>query len=127
MRVLLDANACLRYLLCDIESQSIEVEQCIRAGAEITIEVLAECVYVLDCVYNLERGRVSEFLISFLEEVACPRLSIARAALEYYSKLNLDFVDCVLLAEVALNNREIFTFDKKLNKNISRMKTKKGL
>lgn len=48
-QTLLDANAVLRYLLEDIEAQATKVEQAIIRGAEVTIEVLAECVYGL-CV-----------------------------------------------------------------------------
>ena len=59
-QTLLDANAVLRYLLEDIEAQATKVEQAIIRGAEVTIEVLAECVYVLEGVYHVPRQRVNE-------------------------------------------------------------------
>ena len=119
MKVLLDANACLRYLLCDIEEQASEVSQFIEEGAEITVEVLAECVYVLDGVYKVNKLELWETLIGFLDEVECARSKVAKAALKFFLENNLDFVDCILLAEKSLNERSIATFDKKLKKALN--------
>lgn len=118
MKVLLDANACLRYLLEDIEEQVIFVTECVENGAEITIEVLAECVYVLEGVYNVEKPILCKTLYSFLDEVACERKTIAKSALNFFSENNIDFVDCILLAEKNINNRKIVTFDKKLQRKL---------
>ena len=120
MRALLDANACLRYLLCDIEEQASQVSTFIEEGAEVTIEVLAECVYVLDGVYGVGNHEICKTLVAFLDEVGCKRSNIAKAALEFFSQRNLDFVDCILLAEKYLNDREIVTFDKKLQRELKR-------
>ena len=60
--VLLDANAALRYLLEDNDEQTEEVCRAVASGAEVTLEVLAECVYVLSCVYEVPRSRVAESL-----------------------------------------------------------------
>ncbi len=121
MKVLLDANACLRYLLNDINEQAADVAKFVEEGAEITLEVLAECVYVLDGVYSVGKPEISKALIAFLGEVACARSAIAKTALEFYAERNLDFVDCVLLAEAYVNNRAIVTFDKKLRKEIDKL------
>ena len=118
MKVLLDANACLRYLLCDIKEQASQVSMFIKEGSEVTIEVLAECVYVLDAVYEVSRSEICKTLVAFLDEVDCVRSKVAKTALEFFSELNLDFVDCILIAEKYLNNREIVTFDKKLTKEL---------
>lgn len=121
MKVLLDANACLRYLLCDIEDQAAEVAEYIEQGAEVTLEVLCECVYVLHGVYNVTKSEIGKTLIAFLDEVSCTRSTIAKAALEFYSEYNLDFVDCILLAEKCVNKREVVTFDKRLQKQLRRL------
>ncbi len=121
MKSLLDANACLRYLLCDIEKQAAEVSKFIENGAEITLEVLAECVYVLDGVYGVDRARICKTLVAFLDEVTCERSKVAASALKFFAEHNLDFVDCVLLAEKLINDRTIVTFDKKLRKELSKL------
>lgn len=116
---LLDTNAVIRYVYNDIPEQAEEIERLLKQGAEITIEVLAECVYVFQSVYGIPREEISAALEAFLGEVYCRRKKIARKALHFYSGHNLAFIDCVLLSEVIINDREIITFDKKLNKTIA--------
>lgn len=121
MEKLLDANAVLRYLLEDIQEQSDCVAETIEAGAEVTVEVLAECVYVLSGVYHVSRSDIAESLGILLDEVTCRRKRVAAAALGLYSGSSFDFVDCALAAEVAENGREALTFDKKLQSLFSRV------
>lgn len=121
MEKLLDASAVLRYLLEDIQEQSDCVAETIEAGAEVTVEVLAECVYALSGVYHVSRSDIAESLGILLDEVTCRRKRVAAAALGLYSGSSFDFVDCVLAAEVAENEREALTFDKKLRSLLSRV------
>ncbi|WP_346680721.1 PIN domain-containing protein [Enorma massiliensis] len=121
MEKLLDANAVLRYLFEDIQEQSDVVAETIEAGAEVTVEVLAECVYVLSGVYHVSRSDIAESLGILLDEVTCRRKRVAAAALGLYSGSSFDFVDCVLAAEVSENGREALTFDKKLQSLFSRV------
>lgn len=121
MEKLLDANAVLRYLLEDIQEQSDCVAETIEAGAEVTVEVLVECVYVLSGVYHVSRSDIAESLGILLDEVTCRRKRVAAAALGLYSGSSFDFVDCVLAAEVSENGREALTFDKKLQSLFSRV------
>lgn len=121
MEKLLDADAVLRYLLEDIQEQSDCVAETIEAGAEVTVEVLAECVYVLSGVYHVSRSDIAESLGILLDEVTCRRKRVAAAALGLYSGSSFDFVDCVLAAEVSENGREALTFDKRLQSLFSRV------
>lgn len=121
MEKLLDANAVLRYLFEDIQEQSDCVAETIEAGAEVTVEVLAECVYVLSGVYHVSRSDIAESLGILLDEVTCRRKRVAAAALGLYSGSSFDFVDCVLAAEVSENGRKALTFDKKLQSLFSRV------
>lgn len=121
MEKLLDANAVLRYLLEDIQEQSDCVAETIEAGAEVTVEVLAECVYVLSGVYHVSRSDIAESLGILLDEVTCRRKRVAAAALGLYSGSSFDFVDCVLAAEVSESGRKALTFDKKLQSLFSRV------
>lgn len=121
MEKLLDADAVLRYLLEDIQEQSDCVAETIEAGAEVTVEVLAECVYVLSGVYHVSRSDIAESLGILLDEITCRRKRVAAAALGLYSGSSFDFVDCVLAAEVSENGREALIFDKKLQSLFSRV------
>ena len=114
MHTLLDANAVLRYLLEDIQEQADEVAEAVACGAEVTVEVLAECVYVLSGVYEVPRSAIAESLGLLLDEVACRRGNAAAAALGLYAGSSFDFVDCVLAVEHDISSRPVLTFDKKL-------------
>lgn len=127
MRSLLDSNAVLRYLLGDIPEQRYVVEDEIACGAEVTVEVVAECVYVLGgSVYGIPRDEVAGAIGGLLDEVDCSRAGVVRKALEYYAATSLDFVDCVLSAEKKVNGRRIVTFDKKLASHMERSQPSLG-
>lgn len=111
---LLDANAALRYLLEDDLEQTSVVAEAIDEGAEISVEVIAECVYVLAGAYEVPRSDIAESLGILLEEVFCRRKEVTASALGLYSATKLDFVDCILAAEHDSADRRILTFDKKL-------------
>lgn len=121
MGTLLDANAVLRYLLEDNQEQADLAAEAVLEGAEVTVEVLAECVYVLEGVYHAKRSEIAEALGLLLDEVFCRRKSVACAALGYYSGSTFDFVDCVLAAEADLERRRVIMFDKKLNGLLGRV------
>lgn len=126
MATLIDANVALRYLLEDNDEQAQLAAQAIASGAEITVEVLAECVYVLSGVYGVPRSMIAESLGLLLDDVECRRRGIAASALGLYSGSRLDFVDCLLLAENLENGREILTFDKKLSRRLVPMEKRSG-
>ena len=118
--VILDANMILRYLLNDNVEMAAVAENCINAeSAYITIEVAAEVVYVLNSVYSMERGKISEILIDFLDLVACTEKEVLVCALKTYQVHKLDFVDCVLYGYNSVHSLKIATFDKKLLKLIN--------
>lgn len=58
----------------------------IEDGAEVTIEVLAECVYVLRGVYAQSREDVAEVLADLLDEVECERGFVAWEALRIFGR-----------------------------------------
>lgn len=79
----------------------------------ITIEVIAEVVYVLKGVYSMERDVIADTIKDFAEMVDCQEIDVVRLALETYGECNLDFVDCVLYGYHKIKGIEIATFDKK--------------
>lgn len=116
---LTDTNAVIRYMYNDIPEQAEETRRQLESGVEITMEVLSECVFVLQSVYEVPRKDISIALTAFLDEACCQRGAVAREALRAYAMRNLGFIDCILLAEAMVNKREILTFDKKLSKTIT--------
>ena len=70
--VILDTNMILRYLLNDNQEMADRAEQYINSGeASVTIEVIAEVVYVLRGVYSMERDVIADTVKGFLELVDC--------------------------------------------------------
>ena len=114
-KVMFDANMILRYILDDNKEMADIVEEYITScRVIITIEVVAEVVYVLRKVYGMERKIVSDKIKDFAELVKCKESGVLNLAIDTYANHNLDFVDCVLYAYNKINGFEIATFDKKL-------------
>ena len=110
-----DANMILRYLLRDNESMANQAKQYLIAGnVTVTIEVIAEAVYVLQGIYDMNRREIAEQVIRFLRLVDCRDYDILPLAIRTYAEQSLDFVDCVLYAYHKVRGAEIATFDKKL-------------
>ena len=113
--VIFDTNMILRYLLNDNQEMANRAEQYLNAGdVYVTIEVIAEVVYVLHGVYTLDRRQIAETLKAFLLLVECREMRVLELALDSYGARSLDFVDCVLYAYHVVKGAELATFDKKL-------------
>ncbi|MBR6096455.1 MAG: hypothetical protein IKP82_05895 [Oscillospiraceae bacterium] len=68
----------LRYLLNDDQEMANRAEQYLNAGdVHVTIEVIAELVYVLRGVYSLERGQIADTVKAFLCQVQCQSVSLS--------------------------------------------------
>lgn len=115
--VMLDTNIILRYLLDDNEEMASAAEQIIqKENVLVSIEIMAEVVYVLKGVYGVGRLKIGEKLIDFLNEVSAAEPEILKLGIKTYAEYNLDFPDCILYAYNRVKGYEIKTFDKKLNK-----------
>ena len=126
--LILDANIILRYLLDDNAVMAQKAEEYLAAGnAWVTVEVVAEVVYVLKGVYSLKREIIAETVKAFLAMVNCQEKAVLHAALDSYAGNTLDFVDCVLYAYHAVNGAVIATFDKKLLKLLAGPDGQKGV
>lgn len=117
--VMFDANMILRYLLNDDSKMAEISEQYIDSrNVTVTIEVIAEVVYVLKGVYALERNEIANAISQFIDLISCAEKDVLLLALSTFGEQNLDFVDCVLYAYHRITGIEIATFDKKLLKLI---------
>jgi len=122
--VFIDANAILRYILCDNAEMANKVcELVAKTKVAVRYEVLAEVVYVMNKVYSMQRAEIADYIKTFLrlpnvETEAKEALSLA---LETYAEVNMDFVDCVLYGFRAVYGHEVFTFDNQLNSMISKL------
>ncbi|MBR3623246.1 MAG: PIN domain-containing protein [Selenomonadaceae bacterium] len=119
--VMLDTNIILRYILDDNKEMADTAEEYIISdNAIITLEVIAEVVYVLRKVYSMERQNVVDNVEKVTELVYCEEDDVLNLALDTYSSNNLDFVDCILYAYNQIEGYEVATFDKKLLRLLNR-------
>lgn len=95
---------------------SEKAKKVIEDGAFTLPEVLAEVVYVLKGVYQVERTEIAKTLIEFLNEISIDNQETMYEALSLFSETFLDFVDCILIARHRILGDEIMSFDKKLNR-----------
>ena len=113
----------LRYLLNDEQDMAEKAEQYLNTGdVFVSIEVIAEVVYVLKGLYAMARDIIVDTVKGFLDLVSCQEMDVLQVALDTYGDRNLDFVDCVLYGYHAVKGAEIATFDKKLLKLLSTSK-----
>ena len=88
----------------------------------IPVEVVAEIVYVLSKVYNVERDVVTKTLIDIanVSNITVAQENVVLHALRVYASTTLDFVDCLLIGYAKKSGYTIFTFDKKLLKILNK-------
>ena len=55
---------------------------------------------------------------NILDIVHCQEKECVLYAMDIYTSIALDFVDCLLVAYHRINHENIFSFDKKLNKHL---------
>ena len=113
---LVDANVVLRYLLDDQDELSRKAAEILEhISVTLPIEVGCEVVYVLQKVYVVNRKDIQQQLSALIREgwVNMDKPAVFLKALEYYANSTLDFVDTLLLAYQAIEQQEVFTFDKK--------------
>lgn len=119
---LLDTNAVLRYVLNDVPEQSDLVRDVVAAGAETTPEALCECVYVLTgSYYAFDKGSVCAALLLALDDIDCEHMLVMRRALQLHAANRVDFVDCIFAARSEIENADVLTFDKRLQRLIASM------
>ena len=120
--LILDTNAILRYVLQDNQEMADSVEQQLLSDVcYIPVEVVAEFVYVLLKVYNIERKVVAKTVmdITATENIKVTQNSVVRHALDVFASSTFDFVDCLLIGYAKEQQYAVFTFDKKLQKYLN--------
>ncbi len=85
----------------------------------LTDLVLAECVYVLESFYEVERSRIAELMRSAISLASIKTIDPASLlrALEVYEVERIDFAEAYLVAQAeATGVREIVSFDRSIDK-----------
>jgi predicted nucleic-acid-binding protein len=122
MKYICDTNFILRYLLADnpamFDKAKKIFDQAKNGQIKLVIEqtVFTEVIFVLSSFYQVPKEKISQIL---LELLAYKGISSEKEALSltlnYYSKLNMHVVDCLLLAKAKLTRTPVLSFDQRLN------------
>ena len=82
----------------------------------VTLEILAEVVYVLNKVYSAKRSEIEDYIkrLNAIDENIIAHKKVVLYAFDIFVKTSFDFVDCLLVGYQQIEGYEIFTFDKKL-------------
>src|SRR5262249_49812655 len=80
---------------------------------EVSEAVLTETVWVLERFYKVSRNEIGQKLTDLLSlpGVRVGGRTILLLALDNFSSLSADFVDCILAAESTLRRIPVYTFD----------------
>ena len=118
--LLLDANAILRFILQDNNKMADKVEAVLAENnCIVTLEVLAEIVYVLQKVYQLSRKKIAEKIREITNLNLVFESEVVLYSADLFSSTKLDFVDCLLAGYSKVIGHDVFTFDKELNKHLA--------
>jgi len=103
--------------MADIVEEQLYNEVCY-----IPVEVVAEVVYVLLRSYKIDREIVAQTLIDFIDtqDAIFFQSDVVRHALGVFASTTFDFVDCLLIGYSKEQRYSVFTFDRKLQKFLSR-------
>ena len=125
--LIVDANIVLRYLLLDNEELSEKATEIIENNKIfLPFEVVAEVVYVLEKVYQIERYEICRSIKELLksDNIHTYDSDILNKALEIFNSMKIDFVDTLLCGYSLLRGDEVKTFDNKINKYLQKEKEK---
>jgi predicted nucleic-acid-binding protein len=124
MVYIIDTNIIIRFLIGDNEDylqESTKIFQKIENGkikVEILGEVLMECYFVLTKFYKLPKNEIIRDLktILSLQGIVNSDKIILFETLNIMENRNIDFVDALICAKTKLQNYNLLSFDKDLNR-----------
>lgn len=120
MTVLLDTNVVIRHLTGDPPEMAKRATRFLASEAELVLAdvILAECVYVLESVYRIDRVGVAQLMRAalMLPTISADVGALFRA-LEIYEVDRLDFAEAYLVAAAEFTGvTSIASFDKAIDR-----------
>ncbi|MGH2946295.1 MAG: PIN domain-containing protein [Solirubrobacteraceae bacterium] len=121
MTAFVDSNVVICHLTGDPPEMARRATAVLASGARLLLAdlVLAECVYVLESFYEVDRPRVAELMRA---AIALPTIetmdpALLLRALEVYELDRLDFAEAYLVAQAEVTGvNEILSFDRTIDR-----------
>lgn len=116
-----DTNVLIRHLTGDPPETAARATAALAAAEELLLAdlVVAECVYVLESFYEVERERVAELVRAAIALPSVKTIDSAslRRALEVYEVDRLDFAEAYLVAQAeATGVGSVLSFDQSIDR-----------
>jgi predicted nucleic-acid-binding protein len=117
----IDTNVLIRHLTGDPPEMAERATAALGSGQRLLLTdlVLAECIYVLESFYEVDRSRVAELMRSAigLASIAVLDRALLMRALEVCELERLDFAEAYLVAQAEITGvREVLSFDRSIDK-----------
>ncbi len=111
----------IRHLTGDPPQLARRATRFLRSAHELLLTdlVVAECVYVLEAVYGVPTGRVTELMRSALamRSVRVISVQLLLRSLELYERSRLDFAEAYLVASAELTGvGRVASFDEAIDR-----------
>jgi predicted nucleic-acid-binding protein len=121
LRVFLDTNVLIRHLTGDPPDMAERATAALSSAEQLLLSdlVLAECVYVLESFYEVERTQVAELMRAAiaLPSIEVIDVSLVLRALEVYEIDRLDFAEAYLVASAEVTGvGAILSFDRSIDR-----------
>ena len=107
--VMFDTNMILRYLLNDNKEMADKAEEYLGTeNVSVTIEAIAEVIYVLKGVYSIQRKDIADTVKGFLNLVYCRDMDVLITAIDAYGEkiLNLLTVYFMVITKTEANETD---------------------
>jgi predicted nucleic-acid-binding protein len=116
-----DSNVLVRHLTGDPPDQAQRASEFLRGGEALILVdlVVAELVYVLESVYEVERERIAELVRAIVgfQAVVVPDEALLLRALEIYEQHRIHFAESYLVACAELSSVGVVaSFDRDLDR-----------
>lgn len=123
LRVSLDTNCLLRWILQDITAQARIVDKILKDSRTVHVADVAivEMVYVLQVQYNMPRDLIADYIeiVVTHPNINCSAVLFKAVLLIYTSYPALSFSDCCLAIYADKNDaKPLLTFDQKLARQL---------
>jgi predicted nucleic-acid-binding protein len=121
LRAFLDTNVLIRHLTGDPPDMAERATAALSSAEQLLLSdlVLAECVYVLESFYEVERTQVAELMRAAiaLPSIEVIDVSLVLRALEVYEIDRLDFAEAYLVASAEVTGvGAILSFDRSIDR-----------
>ena len=128
VKIIIDTNAILRFLLNDVATQHNEIFELIKKAQSKKLKIIIpqivvfETYFTLKSYYKFKKETLLKILESLLsaDYLEVENKQIFMDTVKIFRSSNLEFVDCFLVSNSEMLGLDLFTFDNNLKKYLKK-------